>query len=245
MEEQYNKKFLDSLSPRSAFKVGLLGGLGIMFAIGFFVMTGMMVTKGVGTKASNDADNKNVPSIPTESDITLNEVTKDDWMRGDKDAEITIVEFSDVDCPFCTRFHATMQQVLAEYDGEVNWVYRNFPLTSLHPEATKKAEAAECVGDLGGNDKFWAFIDELYTNKTALANISTVVGKVGVDVNKFQTCLDSGKFSQKVQDQTKDAVAAGGRGTPYSIIVADGQLIPINGALPFEQIAPQLDNLLK
>ncbi|MBT4516971.1 MAG: thioredoxin domain-containing protein [Candidatus Komeilibacteria bacterium] len=94
--------------------------------------------------------------------INISGYNKDiDWLRGDKDAKITIVEFSDIDCPFCKRFHTTMKQIITDYDGQVNWVYRHFPLTNLHPDATKKAEAAECAGDVGGSDKFWQFVDAL------------------------------------------------------------------------------------
>ena len=243
MEEQYNKKFLDALSPRSAFKVGLLGGLGIMFAIGFFVMIGLVVSKGVGTKASNEVV-KPAEQI-VNNGITIKEVTENDWIRGDENAEITIVEFSDIDCPFCTRFHDTTKQVLDKYDGQVNLVFRHFPLAQLHPEAHVKSEAAECVGDLGGNDKFWEFLDKLFGTKTATADLGKVAGSIGIDVNKFQSCLDSGQFAEKVQDQIKEAVGAGARGTPYSIIVAGDQLIQINGALPLEQVSIELDKLLK
>ena len=241
-----DKKFLDNLGSRSAFKVGLLSGIGIMFVIGFFVVIGiLMQTK---TAANNNNGNTNTNTNPTNNgagEIALQKVTKDDWLQGDKKADITIVEFSDLDCPYCSNFHGTMKQIMEEYDGEVNWVYRNFPLTSLHPEAFKKAEAAECVGELGGNDKFWAFLDKMFANKTALADLNGVISSIGIDTNDFQNCLDSGKYTEKVKDHSSQAVAAGGRGTPYSIIIAGDQKIPINGALPFEQIAQQLDTLLK
>jgi len=88
-------------------------------------------------------------------------VTDGDWVRGDRNATITIVEYSDVDCPFCSRFHDSMKQVMAAND-DVLWVYRHFPLDQLHPQARFVAEAAECVGSLEGQDAFWSFIDAYF-----------------------------------------------------------------------------------
>jgi protein-disulfide isomerase len=179
------------------------------------------------------------------SGIVMDSVGDKDWIRGDKNAKITIVEFSDLDCPFCSRFHDTMKQVMIEYDGDVNWVYRHFPLSTLHPDASKKAEAAECVGELAGNDEFWLFIDKLFESNETLTGVADVAVSFGVDKVKFQTCLDSGKHSTKVQDQTQDAQRAGGRGTPYSIIVSGSQKTAIPGALPYESIKATIDAMLK
>lgn len=90
-------------------------------------------------------------------------VTAADHIRGDINAPVKIVEFSDIDCPFCKKFHTTMQEVMKTYgkDGKVAWVYRHLPLTQLHPDAKNKAEASECVTEIGGKDKFWAFVDRL------------------------------------------------------------------------------------
>jgi protein-disulfide isomerase len=223
-----------------------------MFIIGFFVVAGLLMqTK---TAADNNGDT-NTNTDPTDNNVsgemTLQDITKDDWVRGDSKADISIIEFSDIDCPFCSRFHDTMNQVLAEYDDDIKWAYRHFPLPQLHPEAPKKAEAAECVGELGGNDKFWSFLDKLFANKTALADLGSVASSVGVDANAFQSCLDSGKYTDKIQEQSKEAANAGrvgcprGVGTPFSVIVSGDTKIPICGALPYEQITAQLDSLLK
>src|SRR3990167_11318401 len=86
-------------------------------------------------------------------------ISKDDHIRGNPDAPVKIVEYSDTECPFCKRFHDTMKQVMDEYGktGKVAWVYRNFPLDQLHPKARNEAIALECAGDQGGNDPFWAY----------------------------------------------------------------------------------------
>lgn len=89
-------------------------------------------------------------------------VTAADHLDGPVGAPITIIEYSDLDCPFCKRFHETMNQVKAEYGDQVAWVYRHLPLLSLHPNAGLLAEATECVAELGGNDKFWDFLDRVF-----------------------------------------------------------------------------------
>ena len=103
-------------------------------------------------------------SPPKTSDDSRNvrQVTDSDHLRGDPKAKVKVVEFSDLECPFCKRFHVTMQQVIEEYDGKVAWIYRHFPLDSLHSKARKEAEASECAAELGGNDGFWAYIDKLF-----------------------------------------------------------------------------------
>lgn len=255
MNEQ--KKFVDNLNSRSSFKFGLLSGLGIMFAIGFFITLGLLVNaKSDGNIFAKTTGNNGVkqPMVtdPTPTDaggINIQPVSKDDWVRGDRQAPISIIEFSDTECPFCKRFHDTMNQVVSEYDGQVNWIYRHFPLTSLHSKAPREAEALECAGDQAGNDGFWAYADRLFevtpsNNGLAESQLTTIAEGIGLNVNKFQECLDSGKFTQKVQDQANQATAAGGRGTPYSIIVSGDKKIPINGALPFEQIKATLDGLI-
>jgi protein-disulfide isomerase len=88
-------------------------------------------------------------------------VTDKDHIKGDISAPVKIVEYSDLECPFCKRFHTTMQDVVKSYDGKVAWVFRQFPLAQLHPKAVKEAEAAECVASLGGNAAFWKFIDKV------------------------------------------------------------------------------------
>ncbi len=244
------KNFFENLSSKSAFKVGLLSGLAIMFVVGFFIMLGLLLKGGdfsLGNKTNNNptvANNGDNAAAPTV--IELKDITKDDWMRGDKKAKLTIVEFSDIDCPYCVKFHETMQKLSEDYKGKINWVYKHFPLTSLHPNAFKKAEAAECVGDLGGNDKFWPFLDKLVTDKTiTMDKLAEVAATFGVNATKFQECYDSGKMTSKVQDMADQAVKAGGRGTPYSVIIFDNQKTPINGALPYEQVKAQIDALLK
>jgi len=178
-------------------------------------------------------------------------VTKDDHIRGDLNAAVKIVEFSDLECPFCKRFHATMQQIVDSYDGQVAWVYRHFPLTNLHSKAIKEAEATECAAELGGNDAFWAYIDRLFevtpsNNGLALDDLPQIAKSVGLDVGKFQECLDERRYKDAVQADLEDATNSGGRGTPYSIVIArDGTKSVIPGALSYDSVKKIIDEALE
>lgn len=113
--------------------------------------------------ALNDPESSG--NVSTSDDIGINSVTEDDYIRGSQDATVKIVEYSDFDCPYCQQFHQTMKQVVNNYDdSEVAWVYRHFPIPQLHPDAPRKARASECVADLGGQDAFWTFADEIFSS---------------------------------------------------------------------------------
>jgi protein-disulfide isomerase len=182
--------------------------------------------------------------------IILPAVTADDHIRGSLDAPIKIVEYSDTECPFCKRFHETMNQVMANYN-QVAWVYRHFPLRSIHPKAPKEAEATECAAELGGNEVFWQYLDRLFeisptNNGLDLAELPKIAEFVGLDKKAFEQCLASGKYADKVTQQENEAVAAGGDGTPYSVLItSDGSQFPINGAQPYEVVKQILDTVIK
>ncbi|RJR14123.1 hypothetical protein C4585_00815 [Candidatus Parcubacteria bacterium] len=100
--------------------------------------------------------------------IEIRAVRSDEHVRGNSDAKVAVVEFSDTECPFCKRFDETMQQVTQNYSGDqVAWVYRHFPLEQLHPKAPKEAEAMECAAEQGGNDVFWKYYDMIYSRTDA------------------------------------------------------------------------------
>jgi protein-disulfide isomerase len=169
-------------------------------------------------------------------------VTDKDHLRGNKDAQIVLVEYSDFECPFCKQFQSTMQQVLAEYDDQVAWVYRHYPL-NFHANAQKEAEASECANELGGNEAFWRYSDAIFERTTsngtgfALDNLVPLAGELGLNQTAFQECLDSGKYSQQVKDEMAGGQKAGVTGTPGTILITkDGKTQLISGALPFDQI---------
>src|SRR5690606_13292812 len=142
--------------------------------------------------APRGADNKQPTSVA--SDVAT--LRSGEYLRGNSSAEVVIIEYSDSDCPFCAQFHGTMQEVLKAYDGDVAWAYRFFPLTSIHPNAYAEAVALACVGELGGNEKFWDYLDTVM-NVTFSADakssetLAAMATGMGIDASLFQTCLAS------------------------------------------------------
>ena len=178
-------------------------------------------------------------------------VQSDDHILGNPNAEIVIVEYSDTECPFCKQFHNTMHQIIDKYgaDGDVAWVYRHFPLTQLHPNAAKEAEALECAAELGGNDGFWKYTDKIYevtpsNNELALTQLPEIAEELEFDRAAFEECLDSGRHAARVQSDFDEVIAAGGRGTPHSIILIEGDQIPLEGAQPFEVLDGMIQAVL-
>jgi len=186
--------------------------------------------------ANNQAPTPPTPVTPPTVDI---EIKDTDQYKGSKDAKVTIVEFSDIQCPFCSRHHNTMNQVVATYPNDVKWVFKHFPLDSIHPYARKSAEASECAGEQG---KFWEYLDDLFLNQSKLNSeyLSEAAGTLGLDKAKFDTCLSSGKFKDKVNDDYQQGLKAGVRGTPGNII--NGQVV--SGAVPFESIKATIEAAL-
>jgi len=173
-----------------------------------------------------------------------------DWVRGNPAAKITVVEYSDLECPYSRIFFSTLKKLIEEYPQDVKWVYRHFPLTSIHPESAKAAEASECAGYLGGQKKFWSFIDHMYQvtlsgNGLAPAELDKIAETIGLDQKIFRICLNSGKYSKKIQNDTKAAEAAGVQGTPYSVIFFADQKITVSGAVPYDNLKAIIDSILK
>lgn len=195
------------------------------------------------------ATNAPRPQAAVDESATLNEmhaISADDHVRGDPNAPVKIVEYSDFECPFCKSFHSTMRQIMDEYDkeGKVAWVYRHFPLDQLHPvKSRKESVASECANELGGNEAFWKFADRFFeiTPSNNQTDIDTVLPQIareiGLDKDKFAACLTSGKYDAHIEEDYQNAIATGGNGTPWSIVVApNGKKFPLSGAQPIENV---------
>jgi protein-disulfide isomerase len=169
--------------------------------------------------------------------------SQDDHLYGDLDAAVTLIEYSDFECPFCKRFHGTAKQLVDASNGQVNWVYRHFPLGFHNPGAQKQAEAAECAAELGGNEAFWTFTDTIYARTRSngkgfpIENLTPLAAEIGLDQTRFQECLDSERFADKVQQQMAAGARAGVSGTPGNILYhkPSGRVIAIHGAQPLER----------
>ena len=174
-------------------------------------------------------------------------ITESDHIRGSADASITLIEYSDYECPFCQQFHPTVQQLITEYDGKVRWVFRHFPLPS-HRTAAVKSQAAECVTEQGGNDAFWQFTDILFTRGPSVpaSSLEGIVAEMGLDELEFKNCLNENKYVDFVNAQAQSGTELGITGTPGSLLVGpDGEVQLIPGAVPYDQLKARVDALLQ
>lgn len=163
--------------------------------------------------------------------------SEEDHVRGNPDAAITIVEYSDLECPFCARLHPTLERVVEEQD-DVKWVYRHFPLSS-HRNAIGAAVASECVARLGGNDAFWSFVDAAFANQNRLGEswYASQAQALGIDAGEFVSCQSDQEVVAEVGTDFNEVRRLGGGGTPYSVVVdRDGNMIPFSGALSYAQV---------
>lgn len=165
-------------------------------------------------------------------------ITKSDHVRGDFNAPITLVEFSDFECPFCERHYPTLNQIISNYKGKVRLVYKHFPL-SFHPSAQKAAESSECASEQG---KFWEYHDKIFTNQPSglsLDKFKQWAVELKLNAKKFNDCLDSGKYAAKVQADSQEGAQKGVSGTPATFV--NGQLV--SGAVSYEQFKQIIDSL--
>jgi len=154
----------------------------------------------------------------------------DDPSIGPDNAEITIIEFSDFECPYCQRWHnEVFDRILEDYPDQVRIVYRDFPLKSIHPNATPAAEAANCARE---QDAFWDYSKQLYSGKYELSpeNYLLIADGLELDTEAFQECFDSGRYADEVEADYQYAGNLGVRSTPTFFLNG----LPIVGAQPYE-----------
>ncbi len=178
----------------------------------------------------------------------------DDPIRGNQNAPITIIEFSDYQCPFCARFYTqTLPLIMDEYidQGKVKLVYRDFPIQSSHPNAMPAAVAAECANEQG---KYWEYHDTLFEkqqewNKLDVASAVIAFKQYASEINlaqeKFDSCLDTGKYLEEVRNDLNDGRDYGVDGTP-GFFVGNDQIgyVKLSGAQPFESFKKVIESQL-
>ena len=222
------------------------------------VIAGALIAGGIyfGGGLPNRGGQTDGPTGPSAEELAklaknVKPVSADDHIIGDPKAPIIIVEYSDLECPYCKTFHATMQQIMDTYEdeGKVAWVYRHFPL-NIHPKAATEALATECVAALWGNDTFWKYTNRIFeitpsNDGLDLAELPKLAKEVGVDTTKFDACMKAGTYKQKIDAQMKDAINTGGNGTPFIVIISTkDDPIPLVGAYSYEEIKQIVDGLL-
>ena len=211
-----------------------------------------------GKQLAGNAAPPSVPSQPSQAGevagaaANVDPLKDTDHIRGDRNSRVLLIEYSDLECPFCKQFHPTAEQVVKDYNGQVAWVYRHFPLDQLHSKADKEAEAVECANELGGSDAFWALTDKIYevtpaNNGLDPEQLPVLAEGVGLNKDAFKTCLDSGKFAALVEEDYQSGIKAGINGTPGNILLdtKSGKTVSIPGAVPIESLKSSIDTLLK
>jgi protein-disulfide isomerase len=248
MSDQRN--FFD-MSSKQSLVLGLSWGVAIISVIGFCVMLAGSLSSGstaVAAKPANANANAAVKPTPTPTpapedtgDVSkMSAVSGSDHIRGNKNAKVTLIVVSDYQCPYCQRHETTINQLLKDYGDKIRVVWRNFPLSSIHPYAQKAAEAGECAGEQG---KFWEMHDKMFENQSALdeASLKSYAKSLGLNSGSFESCLTSGKMADKVTKQASEAQAAGISGTPGTFV--NDQLV--KGAYPIDTFKGIIDGLLQ
>lgn len=166
-----------------------------------------------------------------------------DHIRGNRDGTIALIEYSDYECPFCSRHHPTAQ-ALIDANDDVMWVYRHFPL-GFHPSATPLAEASECVWEQGGDDAFWAFTDMIFEKGADVNKMVEYADAVGVNGAQVKDCVDAGTYAQYVKDDMAGGSAGGVSGTPGNIVlnIKTGDSRLVSGAQPLASFQSAVEAL--
>jgi protein-disulfide isomerase len=216
-----------------------------LIAISIIVSGGLVAGAVIlGSGQSNSIPASAQHAMQANSQEAFRPLSETDFVYGDKGAKVTIVEFSDYECPFCARLHPTLKELVDERPEDVNWVYRDFP---VHKEAWNTSYAATCVGKIAGNDAFWEYSNIMFANQRKLDQkfYEESAQQFGISATDLQACVDLDETKQIVADHFAEAQRSGGRGTPHSVVItASGQTIPASGALPFDTLNDIIDQAL-
>ena len=220
------------------------------------VLAGLLIAGGIYLNGRIEKTN---PTTQKQENVsksfadTLRPIGTEDHILGSSDARVVVVEYSDTECPYCKNFHNTMNTIMQEYgkDGKVAWVYRHYPIAQLHTKSFQESVATECAASLGGNSKFWEYINKVYevtlsNDKLDPAQLTTIAKQVGLSSSAFDACLNSGEFEAKVNADIKNAGEVGIAGTPYSVIIdtKNNEFYPLEGAYPYAQVKSIIDAIL-
>lgn len=260
-EPFYQKESIQDIPAKKSTPVGMIVALVAVVAVAAFFAGSYFSTldSDVVTKSELESaisrleaklENTQVqpPSPPTQP-VRIS--ADDDPVRGDPNAPISIIEFSDFQCPFCARFHVqTLPSLLEEYidTGKVKLVYRDFPIQSIHPNALPAAVAAECANEQG---KYWEYHDALFEKQSswarqdsnsAILTFTQYAQDIDLEMEQFNSCLSTGKYLQEVQKDLNDGRDYDITGTPGFFIGNDEiGFVKLNGAQPFDSFKRIID----
>lgn len=174
----------------------------------------------------------------------VEEVSEKDFLRGSPDADIVIIEYADFSCGYCGIYHPTLSKIIEEYKGRVSWVYRHLPIFNIDA-----AVASQCVGEIGGDEKFWSFSDTLYQNRSSfsLDYYKQTALSLGILEEEYDACVSNPLTKSSIQrDFSQNKILLGFNATPYSVVIdKNGKKFSFAGALPYEDIKSLLDKLLQ
>lgn len=212
------------------------------------IVAGALIAFGIYWSGRDATPRAPLAQAPVRSSIP--DIRPTDHLLGNPNATIVLVEYSDIECPYCKQFHSTLNMLMRDYaaDSKLAWVFRHYP---VHRNSAKEAEATECAAELGGNDAFWRYLDKIFAatpsnDGLALSQLPVLAREIGLDEAQFSACLSSGRHSSRVQSDRADAVRAGAQGTPYSVLFVGGERIPITqGALPYADMKNVIEAILK
>jgi protein-disulfide isomerase len=249
----------DENTAGSAARIRPKNNLGIPIAIviaAALIASAIYFRGGVGSPTTITTTTPNLNDQVT-PEVQVEPIRETDHVRGNPNAPIVLIEYSDFDCPFCKRFHEeVLQPLIDEYGttGKVAWVYRHLPLEGLHPNAPLIAQASECVAEQAGNDGFWTFTDLVFgergtNDQTNPGRLSEFAETAGANPATYELCLSSGKYEQMVNDSIDEAIAANGGpnrlGTPFTLVFVGNDYVgPIVGAQEYAAVKRNIDIIL-
>lgn len=249
MSEQINTDLVKG-TRRTSFFLGLMcgiSGVSTLALIGFFALAfsgqGVNLARESGNNNVNAEVNTNQPAVNEPAEVyyaPVPEIDSNDHVKGPASAKVTLIVYSDFECPYCFNHKGTIDKIVQNYGNQVRVVFRHYPL-SFHPNAQKAAEASECAAEQG---KFWEMHDKIFAANEAgtmgIEKWKEEAKKLGLNTKKFNECLDSGKYTSEISTEEEAGLAAGVEGTPATFV--NGELV--SGAIPYEQFKQIIDSYL-
>lgn len=203
------------------------------------VLAGVIIAAAIFLKGVQPAEK--VTANGGELDLVA-QVSEEDFIRGDKDAPVTLIEYADFSCGFCAQFQLTLKRLVDESDGQIRWVYRHLPIFNI-----EAAVASSCVGRIGGEEIFWKYSDTLFANQDALKTsyYLETAKALGIDEAKYGQCIKDVALEKEIrQEFTQNKILLGFNGTPHTVLIdKNGKKFSFTGALQYEELKSVIDSL--
>ena len=224
--------------------------IGLAIIVAGVIIGGAVLLRGGKAPVAPTPTQNGAPTADL-SDLKIKPLSADDFIQGNPNSKVVMVEYADYQSPFCGKFFTeTVTPLTKTYinTGKIAFVYRDFAF--LGSESEKAAEATRCAKDQG---KYWEYHDYLFTHQNgenqgnfADKNLKAFAKTLGLNTADFNSCLDSGKYTQAVKDSVAEASSAGVDTTPFSFILKDGKVVDtVKGAYPLSEVTAKLDAALK